>query len=134
METGKTGKKKILLVDDEEDFCFFMKKNLEGTNEFQVITATEGREGIDLARKERPDLILLDIVMPGVSGVDMADALLNDPETKQIPIIFLTAVVAEGEMDGNPVTKIGGRNFIAKTVGIKKIIAFIKEVLEKQVL
>jgi CheY-like chemotaxis protein len=131
MGINKTGKKKILLVDDEEDFCFFMKKNLENTNEFQVITVTEGQKGIALARKEMPDLILLDIIMPGISGIDMADTLLNDPETKQIPIIFLTAVVGEGEMCGEPIAEIGGRNFIAKTVGIKKITAFIKEVLEK---
>ncbi|MFH0827526.1 MAG: response regulator, partial [Candidatus Omnitrophota bacterium] len=75
-------KKKILLIDDEEDFCFFVKKNLENTGEFEVITAPEGKIGIDLAREEKPDAILLDIVMPKMDGTDVAEILVNDPKTK----------------------------------------------------
>ena len=51
-------KKRILLIDDEEDYCFFMSSNLEATGEFSVMIANEGKEGIDIVRKEHPDLIL----------------------------------------------------------------------------
>jgi len=61
-------KKKILLVDDEEDFCFFVKLNLERTGKYQVFTATNGMEGIRLAKQLKPDLIFLDIVMPKMGG------------------------------------------------------------------
>jgi len=127
-------KKKILLIDDEEDFCFFVKGNLEKTRKYRVITATEGRKGIDLARSQKPDLILLDIVMPEVSGSEVAEVLSKDPRTKDLPLIFLTAVVTEEEMGVNVIKEIGGQNFIAKTVGTERIISFIKEVLERQTL
>ncbi|OQX87156.1 MAG: hypothetical protein B6D55_04195 [Candidatus Omnitrophica bacterium 4484_70.2] len=67
--------RKILLVDDEENFCYFVKRNLELTGEFKVFTANNGEEGLEIARKERPDLILLDIFMPGMSGSEVAAKL-----------------------------------------------------------
>lgn len=125
-------RKKILLVDDEEDFCFFLKNSIEAGKEFQVITATEGEKGIDLARREKPELILLDIIMPEMSGENVAEILSKDTQTKQIPIIFLTGIVTQEEMGFEKSTQaIGGRNFIAKTVGPEKIINCIKEILKK---
>lgn len=64
-EASKSQKKKILLIDDEEDFCFFVKLNLEKTGKFEVLTTTSGSKGIILASKEQPDLILLDINYAG---------------------------------------------------------------------
>ncbi len=122
-------KRRILLVDDEEDYCYFMARNLEASGEFSVIVAHDGQEGIDLARKERPDLILLDIVLPGVSGTDVASILLNDPDTRRIPIIFLTAVVTRKELGAKVVSEIGGNNFIAKTVQSQEVITAIKNLL-----
>lgn len=124
-----TEKKRILLVDDEEDYCYFMSRNLEATGEFSVITTHEGQEGINLARKEHPDLILLDIVLPGISGTDVASVLLNDPQTKRIPIIFLTAVVTQRELGVKAVKEIGGNNFIAKTAQTEDVIKAIKKIL-----
>jgi len=122
-------KRRILLVDDEKDYCYFMSCNLEATGEFSVMVAHDGQEGIDLARKEHPDLILLDIVLPGVSGTDVASTLLNDPDTRRIPIIFLTAVVTQKELGPKVVNDIGGNNFIAKTVQIQEVITAIKKLL-----
>jgi len=122
-------KKRILLVDDEKDYCYFMSRNLEATSEFSVIIAHEGQEGINLARKEHPDLILLDIVLPGISGTDVASALLKDPLTSRIPIIFLTAVVTQRELGVKAVKKIGGNNFIAKTAQIEEVAKAIKKLL-----
>jgi len=129
-----TEKKKILLIDDEDDFCFFVKNNLERTGEFEVTTTTRGAEGINIARKEKPDLILLDIVMPEISGNEVAGILSSDPLTRKIPLVFLTAVVAEEEVDAESPKIIGGQNFIAKALGTEKIINSIKRVLEQDFL
>ena len=127
-----TSQKKILMIDDEEDFCFFVKNNLETRKEFHVITAAGGKKGIELAMSEKPDLILLDLMMPKMTGSDVAEILSNDIRTKQIPVVFLTGVVTKEEMGFEEATKkIGGWNFIAKTVGSEKIISCIEETLEK---
>jgi CheY-like chemotaxis protein len=122
-------KKKILIIDDEEDFSFFVQKNLEATGEFEVITANRGEEGINLAKKKQPDLILLDIFMPRLSGPDVAEILNNDPNTKEIPLIFLTALVAPGEMGVESTKEIGGRLFIAKPVDTERLVSSIRMIL-----
>jgi len=124
-------KKKILLIDDEEDFCFFVRQNLEQTGEFEVITANRGVEGINLAREKKPDLILLDIVMPRLNGPDVAEILENDPKTKEIPLIFLTAVVTKEEIGARSIKEIGGRLFIAKPVDTERLVSSIKTVLRE---
>lgn len=125
-------KKRILLIDDEEDYCFFMSRNLEATGEFSVMIANEGKEGINIARREHPDLILLDIILPGISGTDVASVLLNDPQTKRIPIIFLTAVVTQKELGVKAIKEIGGNNFIAKTAQTHEVAQAIKQLLHMQ--
>lgn len=122
-------KKLILLVDDEKDYCYFMSRNLEASGEFSVIFSHEGQEAINLAKKEHPDLILLDIVLPGISGTDVANVLLDDPKTRRIPIIFLTAVITQRELGANVVNEIGGNDFIAKTAQIEDVIKAIKKLL-----
>ena len=126
-------KKKILLIDDEEDFCFFVRQNLEQVGEFEVITANCGEEGINLAREQKPDLILLDIIMPKMMGDDVAAALINDPKTENIPLVFLTAQVSEGEIGVESIKEIGGHLFIAKPVNTEKLISAIKTVLSKRI-
>lgn len=83
--------KKILIIDDEEDFCYFVKKNLEAISNFEIITATRGKKGIQLARKKKPDLILLDIMMPGIDGLEVLKRLKKSEKTQNIPVIMLTA-------------------------------------------
>jgi len=82
---------KILIVDDEEDFCYFVKKNLEAISNYEIITATKGKKGIQIARKEKPDLILLDIMMPGIDGFEVLKRLKGNEKTQNIPVIMLTA-------------------------------------------
>jgi len=122
-------KKKVLLIDDEEDFTFFVKKNLEQTQEFEVVVANDGKSGIDLITKIKPDVVLLDIVMPNPSGPDVAEFILHNPQTKQIPLIFLTAVVTKEETGVDLLKEIGGHNFIAKPVDTQTLISSIKTVL-----
>ncbi|MEA1866597.1 MAG: response regulator [Thermodesulfobacteriota bacterium] len=123
-------KKRILLIDDEKDLCFFLKANLENTGEFDVITSNSGHKGIKLAQKEKPDLILLDILMPEISGDEVAEILLEDPATAKIPIIFLTAMVTKEDVGDLTLKKRGGRNFIAKPTTTDEIVGAIKKVLE----
>ena len=83
--------KKILIIDDEEDFCFFVKKNLEAISNYEIITANKGKKGIQIARKEKPDLILLDIMMPGIDGFEVLKRLKGNEKTQRIPVIMFTA-------------------------------------------
>jgi CheY-like chemotaxis protein len=122
-------KKKILLIDDEKDFCFFVQGNLENTGEFKVIATSSGKEGIKLACKEKPDLILLDLNMPEMSGGEVAQFLSDRPETKAIPIAFLTALITEDEVGSERMANIGGNKFIAKPIATRDLIANIKKIL-----
>lgn len=122
-------KKRILIIDDEKDFCRMVKLNLERTKNYEVLFATDGRSGIEIARSRRPDLILLDIRMPGMSGGEIAEELLDDPSTGKIPIIFLTALVKKDEV-ARQSGYISGRPFIAKPVTAQDLIKRIEEELQ----
>ncbi len=114
-------KKTVLIVDDEEDFCHFVKLNLEQTGSYKVLTATSGAEGISLARRYQPDLILLDIIMPTMTGTQVAEALRSDDATKNIPIIFVTAIVKRGEVGARDY-QFGGNYFVFKPVKLDELI------------
>lgn len=120
----------ILVVDDEESFTFFVKLNLQKSDrhEFKVTTANCGEEALKLARTIRPDLILLDIMMPEMCGTEVAEKLLLDPRTKNIPIIFITAVVQKDEV-AEEAGIMGGREFIAKPVSREELISRIEATL-----
>jgi CheY-like chemotaxis protein len=121
-------KRKILIVDDEEDFCDFVKMNLEATTDFEVSVCYDSREAIGKVRGQQPDLILLDIMMPGIGGAEIAEELKDNDDTHDIPIIFLTALVREEEAKRKGV--IGGRRFIAKPVQTKELISIIDGILQ----
>jgi len=121
---------RILAVDDEESFTFFVKLNLESntTHDFKIITATRGEEGLNLAKIYKPDLILLDIMMPDMSGAEVAEELLLDDRTKNIPIIFITALVKKDEVRKDSGT-VGGREFMAKPVSKEELVKRIETTL-----
>ena len=83
-------KKKILIVDDEHDFVDLVKLRLENSN-YQVMVAYDGEQALNIAAQEKPDLILLDILMPKIDGVKVCQKLKSVPLTAGIPIIMLTA-------------------------------------------
>src|SRR3990167_7780639 len=123
-------KAKILIIDDEDDFCHFVKLNLERAGKFQVSVATGALAGINLAKSQQPDLILLDVLMPDMDGSQVAEDLLLEPTTKNIPIVFLTALAQKKEIESAEGV-IGGRTFIAKPVTPQELIARIDMVLGK---
>lgn len=123
-------RKKILIIDDEEDFTFFVKMNLEQSGKFEVTTANKGSEGIRLAKTMHPDLILLDLLMPEMSGAEVSQELIETQAMKDIPIVFLTALARKEDVEQGDY-KIGGRNFIAKPVTTEELIVRIEAVLKQ---
>jgi two-component system, OmpR family, phosphate regulon response regulator PhoB len=119
----KMDKKKILIIDDEVDFTKLVKMNLEETEAFQVKVENKGERGLSVAKAFKPDLILLDVMMPGIDGADVCNQLKNDPETTGIPVIFLTAIVREEDIAAN--RQIRGNIFIAKPVELKSLVEVI---------
>jgi two-component system alkaline phosphatase synthesis response regulator PhoP len=83
--------KKVLLVDDDVEFCEAVKLLLEDKG-YEVTLAYDGKEGLDKARNEKPDAIILDVMMPEMNGYDVCVVLKADPELKKIPVTLLTAV------------------------------------------
>jgi len=84
--------RKILIVDDEADFLYFVKANLELARDYKIISAKSGQEGIDSAASQNPDIILLDIILPDIDGLEVLDRVKKNPKTAFIPVIMLTAI------------------------------------------
>ncbi len=124
-------KKKILIIDDEENFCGFIKMNLEATRDFEVSICCDGTKAIRQVKREQPDLILLDILMPKVSGPEIAEKLKDDADTQGIPFVFLTAVATEQDVEEKG-DIIGGNYVIAKPVRMNKLIHVINEALDSR--
>jgi len=82
---------KVLLVDDDIEFCEATKLLLE-SNGYEVITAHDGKEGLAKVRAEKPDIVILDVMMPEMSGYDICVVMKEDSDLKGIPVILLTAV------------------------------------------
>lgn len=119
-------KKKILVVDDEPDVLERLS-NILTRNNFAVISTTSALAALELARKETPDLIILDILLPEKSGDEVAVELGQDPATAGIPIIFLTGVVTKEEVASSE--KCGSHYVLAKPVTKEIILAAINKVL-----
>lgn len=122
-------KKKVLVVDDEKDIVDILKYNLESENEFEVYTAKDGKEALELTEHVTPDLILLDIMMPEVNGFEVCKQLKINPDTSKIPIIFLTA--KENEIDEILGLEIGADDYISKPISPRKVLARIKSVIRR---
>lgn len=88
--------KKILIVDDEPNILTLLESRLKSAG-YDVIKANNGKDALFLAYKEKPNLILLDIVMPGIDGSQVSEALKNNPVTSNIPVIFLTCLITKEE-------------------------------------
>ena len=118
---------KILLVDDEKDILLTLTKRLVAQG-YIVITADNGYDAITLAKSKSPDLIILDVLMPGMDGGEVAEKLRNDPKTENIPVIFLTALLAKTEDCREKHTTARNITF-AKPVDTEELLAQIKKLL-----
>lgn len=122
-------KARILIVDDEKDIIEFLKYNFEKEG-FKVFSAFNGHEGKKVALKEKPDLIILDIMMPGMDGVELCQELRELPEFEETLIIFLTA---RGE-DYSQIAgfEVGADDYITKPVRPRVLIARVKALLKRK--
>ena len=123
------GRKKILLIDDEKNFCLFVKKNLEAPGEFVVLCANDPLEGIRSAKREQPDLILLDINMPRKDGFAVLEAIKKNEKTLSIPVIMLTAV--EGDDAKIKSSGLYSEDYIVKPISYEKLREKIDTVLAR---
>ena len=116
--------KKILIIDDEEELCSFIKLNLEKREDYKVHVCTDSRGAIRSAKQLHPDLILLDIVMPGISGTDIARGLKNEMDTQKIPIVFLKGRIPKEEAEDRQYIP-GADHIVTKPVVLNKMISMI---------
>lgn len=119
---------KILVIDDEQHIIELLRFNLEN-NGYEVIEALDGAEGIQKAKTELPDLILLDLMLPVIDGIEVCRELRIDVETKNIPIIMLTA--KSDEMDKIIGLEMGADDYMTKPFSIRELLARIKAVLRR---
>jgi CheY-like chemotaxis protein len=118
----------VLIVDDEATICRLVKMTLESTGEYQATVCTNGGEALEQARTLQPDVVLLDVKMPGVSGSEIAEQLRGDPMTSEIPFIFLTGMVEKTEVEEGG-HKIGGNYFVGKPFRKPELLRVIDLVL-----
>jgi DNA-binding response OmpR family regulator len=123
MATGL--RKSILIVDDEKDvldsLSVFLRRNGYG-----VLVADNGKEGLRLAKKEIPSLLILDLMLPDIDGSDVAAALLSHPSTREIPIIFLTSIMTKPEQEESG-ELIANRTIVAKPCKTDEILSLVKD-------
>lgn len=120
--------KRVLVVDDEPSFTRMVKLNLEGTGKYIVETLNESRRAVEVAKEFKPDIVLLDVVMPEMDGGDVAVNLRNRSATKDIPIIFVSAMVSLQESKKG-FYQSGGEHFLAKPVDKETLCGAIDTVL-----
>lgn len=118
--------KKILIADDEPDVLNILEKRLKQRN-YDVIAVSNGSEVIDVCKSRKPDLIILDIVMPGTDGYTIADILRKEKNLSQTPIIFMTAKELEFSGIQKRLLELGYSDFISKPSVFEQLLAKIKE-------
>ncbi|MFA0782899.1 response regulator [Fervidibacter sacchari] len=119
-------KRKILVVDDEVAIVRVLRDRLEMEG-FEVLTAYDGAQGVEIARKEQPDLIIMDITMPNMDGLTAARLLREQPETAHIPIIMLTA--RGQESDERAGYQAGAALYFTKPFSTRQLVREIRRIL-----
>lgn len=123
--TMPTDKKRILIVDDQASHTRLVKLYLERTNEYVVREENDAKVALAAAEQFQPDLILLDVMMPGIDGGELAACFRTNPKFKTVPIVFLTAIVTKGEVKSGR-GRVGEFPFLAKPVVLSEMVACIK--------
>lgn len=122
-------KVKVLVIEDDEDIQELLKYNLvkEG---YQVLRALSGEEGLKAARKQAPGLILLDLMLPGLDGLEVCKQLKKDPKTENVPVVMLTAKGEESDVVTG--LELGAEDYITKPFSPKVLIARLRAVLRRK--
>jgi two-component system alkaline phosphatase synthesis response regulator PhoP len=119
---------KVLVIDDEAPIRLLCRVNLEA-EKMDVVEAADGEQGLELARSEKPDIVLLDVMMPGMDGWQVAERLFESQETSQIPLVFLTA---RAELrDRARGLELGGVDYITKPFNPVELASVVENLLER---
>ncbi|MDD5454518.1 MAG: response regulator [Candidatus Ratteibacteria bacterium] len=121
-------KRKVMLIDDEEDFINMLKKNLEQTKRYEVLALSSAKNIVSKVKDFNPDIILLDLLMPEVGGIEACQMLNEDPIGKRIPIIALSAL--DKDTDKLKAYKVGVVDYLTKPAQTETIIKAIEKALE----
>ncbi len=120
--------KKILVVDDEKDIIELIEYNLKKEG-FSVIQAYDGEAAVSIAKKQQPDLLILDLMLPRMNGIDVCKAIRANPATVDLPIIMLTAKTDESDKVLG--LEIGADDYITKPFSVKELIARVRTILRR---
>ena len=118
---------KVLYVEDNDDNVYMLKMRLELLDDFEVVTAEDGEKGCAMALSEHPDIILMDLEMPGVDGWEATRRLKADPQTRDIPIIALSAHALAGSRE--KALAAGCDEFDTKPVEFERLLATLRRLL-----
>jgi two-component system cell cycle response regulator DivK len=118
---------RVLYVEDNDDNVYMLKMRLELLDEFEVLTAQDGEKGCDMAAAERPDIILMDLEMPGIDGWEATRRLKSNPQTRDIPIIALSAHALAGSREKALVA--GCDEFDTKPIEFDRLVTTMRRVL-----
>jgi len=121
-------KKRILVVDDEPELVDMVKMRLEA-NDYEVITAFDGQKALEVARREKPDFIILDLMLPKMDGYKVCGLLKADTRYNKIPIVMFTAKAQEKDMKLGK--EVGADAYITKPFEPEVLLGKVKELLEK---
>jgi len=127
--SASRGKKRVLVVDDERDLVEMVAFNLQRAG-YEVLTAYTGTDAVDLARKESPDLILLDLMLPGIDGNEVTRRLKNDSRTESIPLVMLSA--KGEETDVVVALTLGADDYVTKPFSVKILLARLAAVIRRR--
>jgi DNA-binding response OmpR family regulator len=119
--------KKILIVDDENDVRFLLKKGLSNKG-YNILSASNGEDALVLAKSNKPDLIILDVLMPGMDGPEVDAKLKEDAKTKDIPVMFLTSLYTKKEESIHKYTA-GDSVMFAKPYDMDELVAGVKKMI-----
>jgi CheY-like chemotaxis protein len=122
---------RILYVEDNEDNAYMLKMRLELTDEFEVLVAGDGEQGCEIAAAKRPDLILMDLEMPVVDGWEATRCLKSEPETRDMPVIGLSAHALAGERE--KALAAGCDEFDTKPVEFDRLLGKIRKLVSGRV-
>lgn len=120
---------KALLIDDEAGFTQLLKMNLEKSGRFEVEIQNDSTQALATARSFRPDIVLLDVVMPGMDGGDVQAQFESDPVLGQTPIIMLTALVDSAELSEGAVAQSGSSVVLPKPIDLELLNRVVNELL-----
>jgi DNA-binding response OmpR family regulator len=125
----KSRRAKVLVIDDEPNIVQTLQDRLE-MNDYQVITATDGKAGLEKATSEVPDIILLDVIMPIMDGLEMLERLRKNNATRKIPVIMLTA--RSQSQDITRANSYGIEDYVVKPFDLSELLEKIEAILESK--